>query len=434
MNAILNIIKNKKIRKWAMIAIIATLAILAIFGFVFPPTGRSNAQTEGTSTVVSLNVAETIEASGDLDAQPFAALEWKTSGIVEEVNVKPGDLVKQGDILLSLQPSSTSYNAVIAKSDLVLAQQDLEDLLKSDTSRAQAAIDLDNAQEEYDEARDWRISLNDQTWVNRRTYRYIQGRQVAIDHWSRDYADSETIAEADRDLALEMSQLEDAQREYDRLQDGPDPDDITAAQAKVDAAQATVNTMYIIAPFDGQILSVGNEARDTVSVGELSVNMADLNSLYVETQVDETDIANIRLGNPAEITLDALPDVTLTGRVSVINPVGEVVSGLVKYNIRVDLDEVKDTAFVPLGTTANVTIMYKEEAKLLAVPITAIQNDENGEYVWVVRNGAPERVDVVGGTIIGELVTVTGALREGEILQIVEKTGFAMPNPLSGGK
>jgi multidrug efflux pump subunit AcrA (membrane-fusion protein) len=179
MNAILNFFKNKKVQNWT----IAAVAALAALVLVFSGPKDSSAQEDSTATVVALDVSETIEASGSLAAQPFASLEWKTGGVVAEVNINPGDSVKQGDILLSLEPSSTSYSIAIAQSDLVQAQKDLEDVLKSDTARAQAAIDLQNAEDEYEDARDWRVSLNDETWINRRTYRYIGGRQVAFDHW-----------------------------------------------------------------------------------------------------------------------------------------------------------------------------------------------------------------------------------------------------------
>jgi HlyD family secretion protein len=231
-----------------------------------------------------------------------------------------------------------------------------------------------------------------------------------------------------------MSTLEDAQREFDRLKDGPDPDDVSAAQAKVDAAQATVNSLNIIAPFDGQVLSVDDRAGDTVNTGDLSINLADLNHLYVETQVDESDVANVKLGNQAEVTLDAVPGVTFTGEVSAINPVGEVVSGLVKYKVRVDLDKIEGETFLPLGTTANVIIQTKAASATLAVPISAIQNDSNGEYVWVIQTeGSSARVDVVSGSIVGDVVVVTGDLKEGDRLQLDNTSSFDAPNPLKGG-
>jgi HlyD family secretion protein len=431
MKTVMNFIKNTKIRNWG----IAAIALLAVLAWTFFSPNTSNAQTSTEAVVTSLNLAETIEGSGSLAAQPFASLEWKTSGVVEDVNIAPGDFVKAGDALLSLKPSSTSANIVNAKSDLINAQNALETLLKSDTDRAQTAIDLEDAQNAYDKAKDWRVSLNGKIWITRITYRNMGGRQIPVEHSYRDYPSPDTIADADRDLALKMSRLEDAQREFDRLKDGPDPDDVAAAQAKVDAAQATVNSLNIIAPFDGQVLSVDDRAGDTVNTGDLSTNLADLNHLYVETQVDESDVANVKLGNQAEVTLDAVSGVTLTGEVSAINPVGEVVSGLVKYNVRVDLDKVEDGMFLPLGTTANVVIQTKPASATLAAPIAAIQNDSAGEYVWVIQSdNTTKRVDVISGSIIGDLVVVTGDLQEGNRLQLVATSSFEAPNPMGGGE
>ena len=99
--------------------------------------------------VVSLNLAETVEASGSLEAQPSATLLWNTSGVVEEVYVKAGDQVKAGDVLMKLKTTSVDASIISAQADLVTAQKDLDDLLSSsDTDLAQAVIDLKDAQED----------------------------------------------------------------------------------------------------------------------------------------------------------------------------------------------------------------------------------------------------------------------------------------------
>jgi len=415
MNTISNFMKNKKLRNRSIAVL--SIVMVGLLATLFFSTNKTQAQTSTESTVKSLNVSETVESSGSLSAQPFASLEWKTNGVVKSVNFAPGDIAKAGDTLVTLQPSSASSNIVSAQADLIDAQKNLEDLLKSDTSRAQYAVDLQDAKDAYKKAKDWRTSLNGKVWTKYYTTKTIGTNEIVAVHWYRAYPDPATIADADRDLALKMSKMEDAQRAYDHVKDGPNAGDIAADQAKVDAAQATVNSMSIIAPFDGQVLSVENRVGDTVNTGDLSVNLADMNHLYVETQVDESDIAKVKLGNPAQVTLDALPGVTLPGKVSAINPVGEVVSGLVKYKVRVDLDIVKTGTFLPLGTTANVVIQTKAATATLVVPVTAIQNDSKGEYVWVIQSdGSTKRVDVVGGSIVGDLVAVTGDLKEGDRL------------------
>jgi multidrug efflux pump subunit AcrA (membrane-fusion protein) len=146
-------------------------------------------------------------------------------------------------------------------------------------------------------------------------------------------------------------------------------------------------------------------------------------------------VANVKAGQQVDVTLDALTGVTLTGKVAVINPVGETVSGLVKYNVRIDLDKVTDQEFLPLGTTANVTIHVKDATASLAVPITTIQNDAKGEFVVVVQSdGLAKRVDVVSGAIVGDMVVVTGDLQEGELVQSNQASSFNAPNPFGGGE
>ncbi len=422
----LNLLKNKKLRIWGIGAVV--VVVLVVVGIRFSSARASTSATSASAKVVSLDVAQTVDASGSLNAQPFAALDWKTSGVVESVNVKAGDLVKKGDTLLALQPSSTSSSIVSAKSDLIQAQKDLEDLTNSDTARAQAAVDLKDAQDAYDKAKNYRTSLNGKTWLQRLTYTYIGPKMISVIHWVRAYADPTTIANADRDLALKNAELEDAQRTYDRLKDGPNAQDLAADQAKVDAAQATVDMLSIIAPFDGKVLSVDNQVGDLVSTGDLSVNVADMNHLYVDTDVDETDIAKVKVNNQVSATVDAVPGLTLTGQVTAINPVSEVISDLVKYKVRIDIDPPAEGTFLPLGTTVNATIQVKAPTKTLAVPISSIQNDSKGEYVWVIKgDGTTVRVDVVSGDIVGSLVTVTGNLKEGDSLSTQSSSGSRTP-------
>jgi len=469
--------KNKTIRNWGIVVIVVIAALLAVRTFSSANASKRTVRAEGD--VVSLTVAETIEASGSLEAQPFAALDWNTSGVVEKVNVKAGDLVKAGDVLLSLQITSASSNIISAQSDLVTAQKDLDDVLHSTLALAQAEQDLADAKQAVEDAQkdvtklDYRRYSDDMLKqaknelilanrdVSRAEDRYkslkdlLDGdsrkaeaelnlinaratrdeKQATLD-WYLGTPDDLESAQYRAALSLAQAQEADAQREVDRLKNGPTADDITAAQAKVDAAQATVNSLYIIAPFDGKVLSVQQRAGDVANTDDLSVNLADMDHLYVETQVDESDIAKVKLGNQVEATLDALSGVTLTGTVTAINPVGEVVSGLVKYTVRIDLDKVTETVFMPLGTTVNVVIRVKEATASLAVPITAIQNDASGEYVWVIQsNGSTKRVDIVGGSIVGDQVAVTGNLKVGDRLQLGQTTNTNQGprGPFGGG-
>jgi HlyD family secretion protein len=427
MDAISNLLSNRKTGHW-VIGVVGVI-ILILIGLGISSASGGNIAVPTEATVTELTAAETIQAVGSLEAQPFASLTWKTNGLVRAVNVQAGDLVKAGDIMVSLQPSSTSTDIAGAQADLVEAQKELEDLLHSSTDLAQAAIDLKEVQEDYDKKLYFVNYLNDPTnapFVDTNLY-MEQTRQGGYEYrYSvRTYRQpsASTLAEANNNLALAEGVLYDAQRTYDLLKAGADSPDVLAAQAKVEAAQATVNHLSIVAPFDGQVLSVDSYVGDLVRAGDLSINLADMDHLYLQAKVDEADIAEIKLGNPAEATLDAVPGVTLHGSVTAINPVGVVDSGLVKYTVRIDLEKVSQEVLLPLGTTANVVIQTKEASSILVVPLTAIQRDDQGEYVLVIQGDhSTKRVNVVGGEVAGDLIAVNGDLNVGDRVQLLLDT------------
>src|SRR6266496_6342900 len=335
--------------------------------------------------------------------------------------MEAGDKVRAGDVLMKLKTTTVDASIISAQADLATAQKDLEDLLStSNTDQAQAVIDLKDAQDSYDKAVTYLHYLQTSKKVPLTDVRgYVETK---MNSWLYVYktklhkgpAPQDWIVEAQNDLALKKAKLEAAQHTYDRLKDGPNAQDVTAAQAKVDAAKATVDSMSVVAPFDGEVLYIENQPGQVVETGDSAADVANLDHLYIETQVDESDSTNVKVGDPVTATLDAVPDLNLTGKVAAIDPVGESTSGVVKYTVRVDVAQPKDHAFLPLGATANVTIQVKPATTALAVPTTFVQNDSKGEYLLVMQaDGSTKRVDVVTSTIQGDLVIVTGDLKEG---------------------
>lgn len=434
-----NSLKGKRARYWVIGLIVVIIA--AVVFLRFNSARASNAAAEPTGTVTTLNVAQTVDTTGPLAAQPSASLTWNTSGVVETVNVKSGDKVKAGDVLMKLKTTSVSSSIISAQADLVTAQQNLQNA-QTNTSLAQAVINLKTARDAYDKAAKYLQFLqNSQKVPQTQSKVFLESRRNS---WQYVYktktfkgpAPQDWIVNAQNDLALKKGQLDDAQNAYDRLKAGASSQAVAVAQAQVDAAQATVDSMSIIAPFDGEVLYVDNQPGDVVSTGAAAVNIANLDHLYVEAQVDETDIANIKVGDQVTATMDATPGVKLTGKVTAINPVGTVVSGLVKYTVRVDFDKTDTNLSLPLGATVNASMQVKPPSATLAVPVTAIQNDSRGEYVWVVRNNNfRRRINVVGGQIVGDRVAVTGNLQAGEtvLLGQISNNGNTNRSPIRFG-
>jgi hypothetical protein len=162
--------------------------------------------------------------------------------------------------------------------------------------------------------------------------------------------------------------------------------------------------------------------------------------LHVDVLVDETEIANIQVGQDAQITLDALTGITLTGKVAIINPAGTVSNGVVNYSVRVNLDstDAAQAAALKLDMTANASIIGEQHENVLAVPTLAIRTGRAAaqssqtvtttasSMVMVVQNGQPRPVPVTVGMTAGDLTEVTGDLRVGD--QVVLKSTTTSTN------
>lgn len=443
-------------RRWLILG--GILLVLLIGGYYFLSQRTANRPSDfspQSATVSSVTVAETVQASGSLDAVQSASLYWKTGGVVEFVNIKPGDQVKAGDVLMSLNPSSVSSSIVSAQADLATAKVDLQTLLDSKTTQANAqlavvnaqqAVDdaqivingyarerstqlsqdyyksqvvvaeksLDRAQKSYDGVSNLDSSDQRRAQATIALYNAKQNYNTALANynWSIGKPTASNINLAEANLAIAQAQLEDAQRQWNILKDGPDPNAVAVAQAKVNAAQATVNMLSVIAPFDGEVVAVFNQSNDLVDTSTLAVIIANRKTYSITAQVDETDITKLKAGQAVEVKLDALPDLKLTGVVESVSLFGQSVSGVVKYDVFISVQG--DKTDLPLGATANVTIQVSKPTTALAVPITAVYSDDQGDYVLLPSGGAPQRVSVQAGDIVGSLVAVTGELKEGD--------------------
>ncbi len=207
-----------------------------------------------------------------------------------------------------------------------------------------------------------------------------------------------------------------------QLEREPNADNLAAAQAKVQAAQAEVNSLMITAPFNGEVTSVGYQAGDSVSQGTAAVVLVDRTNLYVDLQIDESHVVQLSKGDKATISLEAVPNSSYTGVVTYINPVGTSTQGVVYYDVRVSLDKADPSILI--GATADVTVQAGQPQKVLTVPVSAVGSDSQGEYVYVIdTSGNATQVSVVSGQILSNnTVIVTGNLQVGETVGLLSST------------
>jgi HlyD family secretion protein len=475
-------IKNKKTIKkgyWVIIGLVIAVLLFVFVGLPIINTRKQAAVAASLqlATIARGSLTATVGATGTVHAEQTAILTWQTSGTVGTVNLQAGGQVKAGDVLATLSQISLSQNLVLAQSDLVTAQRNLDNLLNSGTASAQAQLNLVNAQKSFDSATATLNSMlakqhggttadikNAQAHLTLAQNTYDQAQSMY--DMVKDRADTDILkaqaytalynakqslisaqnnynyfilvpSGSDLDmarakLALAQGQLADAKREWTRLDNGPDPNDVAAAQARVDAAQANVNLSRLIAPFAGTVTEADPLVGDQVSPGISGFRIDNLSHLLVDVQVSEVDINSVQLNQPVVITFDAVPGKDYQGKVTAVASVGSSVQGVVNFTVTVQLDNVD--AEVKPGMTAAVTITVKQLDSVILVPNRAVRLVNNQRVVYVLRNGQTTETPItLGATADTFSQVVSGDLKEGDQVILNPPTNFTGARGGGGG-
>jgi HlyD family secretion protein len=411
-----------------------------------------------------------VGATGVVYANQSTVLAWQASGTVDQVNVKVGDAVTTDQVLSSLLPTSLPQNIILAQADLVTAQKTLNDLYDTSLSLAQAQQKVASAQDNVKSKQDILNSLKqparkvdiDQAQANVTTAKiqldkarenfqpyenkpednpvraslysqYIQAQQnydsaVRLLNNLQGTASDLSVRVAEADLKLAQAQLEDAQKQYNDLKAGPSSVDVTDAQTKIEAAQATLNLARITAPFGGKITDVQVKPGDQVSPGSAAFRIDDLKHLLVDVQVSEVDINSVQVGQDASLTFDAISNKSYAGKVTKVALVGNTTQGVVDFTVTVELTNADEQ--VKPGMTAGVNIVVQKLTNVLLVPNQAVRVVNGKRVVYVLKSGFPQPVNItLGASSDTNSQVVSGDLKEGDLIVLNPPLSFGQNGP-----
>jgi multidrug resistance efflux pump len=325
---------------------------------------------------------------------------------LSEILIQEGEVVEAGQVLARLG-SREQLKAAVEGAELAVieAQQRLDELYdQNDLMAAQAQLAMATARDLLDEAQtDWEVNQPGNRALSytlkaararvviaekrleraQKAFDKTHGKvakakaQVALSDAHREYdravwmldwlesgADEIEQGILDGELARAQASLEDAIREFEALEDGPDPEDIelaeqqlSNAQSQLLSAQASLEDLDLVAPFDGTVAQILPRPNEWVAPGQPIFVMADLNTLRVETtDLNEIDLVQIELGDRATVSFDALPEVAVDGVITFISPKAEEGTG-VNYTVVIELDEIPSG--VQWGMTAFADILVE---------------------------------------------------------------------------
>ncbi len=220
---------------------------------------------------------------------------------------------------------------------------------------------------------------------------------------------------------INTKNISDAQSQLSKAQSAfPTQEDIIQKQAALKQAQAALisarsqlNKSLIIAPFTGIISKINGDLGETVNSSKVVVSMISVSGYQIEADITEIDIAKIKVGDPAKLTLDAYgPDTVFEARVSSIDPGETIIEGVTTY--KTTLDFVNSDERLRPEMTANLDIQTDKKENVIAIPQRAVI--VSGEKtVRVIKNGAIQNVIVETG-LSGKdgMVEITQGLNEGD--------------------
>lgn len=330
--------RKKLIRRGIAAGVVGAIALIAIVA-----TLVINAQPQGASEPVTDMVTEgtfttTVEAKGQLKPISSSVVSPSVDGTVDSINVQAGQSVNEGDVLMTIKNDELDRNVAEAQRAVAAAQEDLANAQKA-AAAAQATPTTD-----------------------------VDGTSAAAGI-SAATADTNAVSAAQRSLA--------------------------SAQANLDQANAKAASRTVTAPSSGSIVELNAKVGATVtggmimgesdtSGGKQCMQIADLSKMKVTVQVGEKDIAKIAVGQSANVTYPAFPDIVSQGTVTAIASVANSDSnnggGSVTFNVDI-LIEAPDARLKP-GMTAEVSVVTEQLDDVVMVPTMALMT-EDGEHYYV---------------------------------------------------
>jgi HlyD family secretion protein len=201
---------------------------------------------------------------------------------------------------------------------------------------------------------------------------------------------------------------------------------VKQSQLNLEVAQQRLKDSVLTSPIDGVVAELNVQPGEQVGAGGLkpATTIADLSSFHIDVGIDENSIGALKEEQPVVITVDALPDQQLTGRVDYIAPTATDTGGVVNYKVIIGLDKTDQP--VRGGMSANADVITNVRENVLVVPNWTIRIDrQTGKaYVYVKRGDKVEEIEIVTGLRNANESEVVSGLNEGDVLVVPQKSGF----------
>ncbi len=362
---------------------------------------------------VRKNITDTITTNGKVEPLQNFEAHAPVATIVRRILVNEGQRVHRGQLLLELD--ATDARAAVAKGQAQLKSAEA----------AEAAVRAGGTQAEIlSRETDLTKAKTDLATAKRNLTALERLEQSGAASRGEVLAARERVkrAQADADLLARNGKDRSSPQERASVEAA-----VAEARAALQAAADVLRNSMVRAPFDGTVYAIPVRQDAFVNTGDLLLQMANLDEMQVRTFVDEPEIGRLALGQPVQVTWDAVPGRAWTGHVktlpsTVVNRgsrvVGETMCSVTN----------NDGKLLP-NINVNVTIITSSKANALVIPREALKEIDGRKYVYIVRDNRLVRREVTTGVSDLTSIEIAEGLNANETIAVSSLS----PTPLTDG-
>jgi len=375
-------------KKWLIV--VTVICLVSVF---FAGCLGSNNEVQETAEAIRGDLVISVDVSGNLEMPRKVDLSFGTSGMIKSIMVEEGDRVVKGQTLAKL-------DAPILEANVAMAELNLEQTIYPYYSYTHASN--------------------------------VPGTWLALDEAKNDLEEAQRLLDEGKinEAQLLLEQVEqslDKAKEKSKSRIWSLPLSVKMTELQLDQAQAELDKTIIAASFDGVVSAVyirEGQQLSAMTYANPAICLIDPGEIKMNGVIDEIDVPKVKLGQETIITLDALPDKEVKGRVTFISAASTVQAGVVFYETTIALEnpdeELKD------GMSASAEIILEQHHDVLLIPNRAIQGSLEKPWVQVVTNGQIEERQISMGLNDGMYTEVLSGLEEGEEVVLPEVSQFQM--------
>ncbi|MDR3584950.1 MAG: HlyD family efflux transporter periplasmic adaptor subunit [Desulfosporosinus sp.] len=419
-------------KKWVTIGVLGVLVLGGGYWGYKHFTAKPAVATNITAKAKMGTVSKVITATGTVNFPHSIPLTFKQAGQIQAFNVKVGDAVKAGQVLAKTDDSSLQLAVTTQQAAVTSAQAKLETLKESFNTQTLSSAQSAVAQAEQGVATAQQaLTTAQQNAEPNYLANQVSLAKAAVQQASNDYAKAQqtgsasstalnqaltalttaqnaqnggaaqALASAQAQTRSAQAGLTSAQAQLDLQKQGPKSGDIASAEADINTAQVQLASAQkdlanaeIIAPVDAVIVSAPLQLGQQSDATSIITITPAASNLEVAASIAQSDIAQVKVGQKVDITLDSNPDKHISGTVSLVALQGTIVSNVTTYTVTVTIDQAND--LLRAGMNANVSIIVDEVKNVLTVP---------SEAVKTIRNRTGVMVPLTSSTSTGQATT-----------------------------